>query len=564
MNCPACDHPNAEGARFCAKCGALLPPPRVEGADPLIGQVVGGRFRVINLLGEGGMGRVYTAEQQMGTAIRKVALKTLLQELSQDPQVVARFNRECGTVVGLEHPNTIKFYDFGQTNQGELYIAMEFVDGKSLADEITTGPMAPDRASHIMKQICGSLQEAHSKGVIHRDLKPDNIILTNKGGETDFVKVLDFGIAKRSDATDAAKEQKLTQAGMVLGTPPYMSPEQFTGKTIDARSDIYALGVIAYEILTGKLPFEANTPWEWATQHMTAQPFPFEKATPMAANIPPYMKQAILRSLSKDANDRQLTAKQFCDELTMGLGSPVRASGSAAGPGGGAATEAFSTNMMPGSGVGRPGATQIGEPFVPPPDAGPQRGMTGATPAMAPGPYGAPQPGPGPMMPTGGGQAIPAPPTMGRSGGGNKGLLIGLAALLAVGLVVALVFVLKGKKSGDEESGSLLPAHSATETAATETAATTTQAPSAETTTPAPSGTAKVDTTGHPAGTGATTSTKTSTEKTPTQYCDEAIAAAMSSSCAAANAAMAKCTGYKAGIARENIQSHCRGGMKRK
>jgi hypothetical protein len=559
MNCPACDHPNAEGARFCAKCGALLPPPRVEGADPLIGQVVGGRFRVINLLGEGGMGRVYTAEQQMGTAIRKVALKTLLQELSQDPQVVARFNRECGTVVGLEHPNTIKFYDFGQTNSGELYIAMEFVDGKALADEIAARPIPPERTDRIMKQICGSLQEAHSKGVIHRDLKPDNIILTDRAGENDFVKVLDFGIAKRAEATDSAKEQKLTQAGMVLGTPPYMSPEQFTGKPIDARSDIYALGVIAYEMLTSKLPFEANTPWEWATQHMTSKPFPFEQTTSMAAHIPPRMKQAIMRALSKEPSQRQLTAKQFCDELTMGLDAPVRASG-------GAATEAFSTNMMPGADMGRAGATQIGEPFVPPMDA-PARGMTGAAPAMTPGPFGAPSPmgGPaGPMVPTGGGQAVPAPPMAMSRGGGNKGPLIALAGLVAVGLVVVLVLVLRGKKGGDEETGSLLPASSGTETSATDTSKTTTSPTTTETAattkadaggTPPTDSTSKVPTT--------TTATKTSTEKTPTQYCEEAIGAAMGGNCGAARAVMGKCAGAKAGTARANVDKFCKPGRRK-
>src|SRR6185369_10381989 len=134
-------------------------------------------------------------------------------------------------------------------------------------------------------QVCGALDEAHMQGIIHRDLKPENIILTDRAGETDFVKVLDFGIAARTESADAQKEQKLTQQGMVLGTPPYMSPEQFTGKALDSRSDIYSLGVMAYEMLTGKLPFEADTPWQWATQHMTAAPKPLE-ATPNGAALP--------------------------------------------------------------------------------------------------------------------------------------------------------------------------------------------------------------------------------------------------------------------------------------
>src|SRR5205814_8361051 len=142
-------------------------------------------------------------------------------------------------------------------------------------------------------QIAGSLEEAHQQGVIHRDLKPENVVLTQRAGEKDVVKLLDFGIAARTESADAQREQKLTQQGMVLGTPPYMSPEQFTGKSLDARSDIYSLAVMAYEMLTGRLPFEAETPWQWATQHMTAHPFPFE-SSPIAASAPAAMKQAIL------------------------------------------------------------------------------------------------------------------------------------------------------------------------------------------------------------------------------------------------------------------------------
>src|SRR5687768_16555639 len=298
MDCAACHTANVDGARFCAKCGALLPTASEGAKDSLIGQIVGGRYRVTQLLGEGGMGRVYVAEQQMGTNVRKVAVKTLQSQYAQDPQVLARFHRECGTVSELEHPNTIHFFDFGQTPDGQLYIAMEFVQGQSLSAALQQGPIRPERVLKIMAQVCGSLEEAHGRGVVHRDLKPDNIILTTRAGQADFVKVLDFGIAKRSEAKDKAQEQKLTQQGMVLGTPPYMSPEQFSGKELDARSDIYSLGVMAYEMLTGRLPFEADTAWEWATAHMTAVPLPFE-SIPAATGIPQSMRQAILRSLAK-------------------------------------------------------------------------------------------------------------------------------------------------------------------------------------------------------------------------------------------------------------------------
>jgi eukaryotic-like serine/threonine-protein kinase len=324
MDCPACHQPNIDGARFCAKCGALLPD-SPTGDDPLIGAIVGGRFRITGILGEGGMGRVYTGEQQMGTKVRKVAVKTLLAQYAKDPQVLARFMRECGTVSELEHPNTIKVFDFGQTDSGELYIAMELLSGVSLEKALEAGPLHADRVDRILGQVCGSLQEAHDKGIVHRDLKPANIYLTVRAGQDDYVKVLDFGIAKH-DEQSAKQEEKLTQQGTVLGTPPYMSPEQFKGAKLDARSDIYALGVVTYEMLTGRLPFDADTPWLWATQHMTAQPFPFE-TLPLGSQVPTKMRGAVMRALSKDAGHRQQTVTEFYDELTLGAARPTAASG---------------------------------------------------------------------------------------------------------------------------------------------------------------------------------------------------------------------------------------------
>ena len=318
MECPACHTLNVDGAHFCAKCGALMPAQKDE-TDPLIGSIVGGRFRVLGILGEGGMGRVYTAEQQMGTTARKVAIKTLLSEYARDAKVVERFMRECATVVELEHPNTIKFYDYGKTDAGDLYIAMELLTGSSLEKALEGGALAPDRVDRILSQISGSLQEAHDKGIVHRDLKPANIFLTTRAGEGDYVKVLDFGIAKRDDKHSKA-EAKLTQQGTVLGTPPYMSPEQFKGQELDARSDIYSLGVMAYEMLTGRLPFDADTPWAWATQHMTAQPFPFE-TVPLGGAVPAKMKAAVMRALSKDKAQRQQSAREFFDDFTLGGGA---------------------------------------------------------------------------------------------------------------------------------------------------------------------------------------------------------------------------------------------------
>ncbi len=312
------------------------------GPDRLLGLEIGGKYKIVRMLGEGGMGCVYQGEQKLGTTIRKVAIKTLHEHLSHDPQILARFEREVGTVAGLQHPNTIQVFDFGKMDDGTLYIVMEFVEGKSVAGWLeTSGPMEPARVTNILKQVCGSLEEAHGLGIVHRDLKPDNIVLCDKAGTHDWVEVLDFGIAKRSSEVDE-REQKLTQQGMVLGTPPYMSPEQFTGKPVDRRSDIYSLAVMAYEMLTGGLPFNGNTAWEWATQHMTAQPRPLE-TFPTSARIPPAMKAAIFRGLEKDPNRRFPTVTEFFAAFSSGDAAasamaPVPASAYAPGathPGGG-------------------------------------------------------------------------------------------------------------------------------------------------------------------------------------------------------------------------------------
>jgi len=285
-----------------------------ENADPLLGKVIQGRYRPTKLIGEGGMGRVYLAEQKMGAATRKVAIKTLHPELSQDPQLVARFNRECETVIELSHPNTIQFFDFGALDDGTLFIVMEYIEGRSLAAEMEKGLVEHVRVDKILIQACGSLHEAHGRGIVHRDLKPDNVLLTDRGGQEDFVKVLDFGIAKKGEAEDPQKA-KLTKQGMVLGTPPYMSPEQFSGKTLDARSDIYSLGIMAFEMLTGSLPFDAKTPWEWATKHLTAQPAPFE-AFPAGVNVSQNKKNAVARALAKSPEQRHSTVLEFLQEFT--------------------------------------------------------------------------------------------------------------------------------------------------------------------------------------------------------------------------------------------------------
>jgi serine/threonine protein kinase len=313
MNCPSC-HKDVEGSPpFCNLCGA--PMPHQPAPDPLLGRTLGGRFKIIKLIGEGGMGAVYVGEQALGAHSRKVAIKTLHAHLSRDEKIRTRFQREVGTLATLEHPNTVQVFDFGTTDDGVLYIVMEFVQGHSIGEILDKEKsLSAKRTEHIIEQICGSLGEAHGKGIIHRDLKPDNIILTDRAGQKDFVKVLDFGIAKRSGEEDR-NEAKLTQQGMVLGTPPYMSPEQFTGQPLDARSDIYSLAVMAYEMLTGTLPFDAKTAFEWATLHMTAAPKAIE-ATPNGAALPESMRGAIMRALAKNKEQRFATIGEFYERFS--------------------------------------------------------------------------------------------------------------------------------------------------------------------------------------------------------------------------------------------------------
>jgi serine/threonine-protein kinase len=424
MECPSC-HTQVDGSqRFCPSCGTSLagasPDAAAEGS--IMGQTLGGKYRVIRLIGEGGMGAVYEGEQQLGTTKRKVAIKTLHPHLSRDAKIKARFEREVGTVAELEHPNTIQVYDFGANEQGILYIVMEFLHGRSLAKILESdGPMAPDRADRIIQQMCGSLEEAHSRGIVHRDLKPDNVVLVDRAGKKDFVKVLDFGIAKRSQETDSA-EQKLTQQGMVLGTPPYMSPEQFTGRPIDARSDIYSLGVMAYEMLSGRLPFQANTAWEWATQHMTQPPYPIEQLAE-GARAPEPMRNAIKQALAKSPEDRFHTAREFA-EAFAGVMDRVASAQTEAQP------------MMPRQ------KTELGAPFNPAafatggavsPMGGPAQALTPAANVSFPTPAAIPQ----------------APPREDHHKGSRAGLLVA-AGVIAAASVAAIAFAMRGSGASKE------------------------------------------------------------------------------------------------------------------
>ncbi len=283
--------------------------------DPFIGRaILGGQYQVLEKIGTGGMGSVYKASQP--SMNRMVAIKILHPKLAGRKDLTSRFRREARAMSQLTHPNTVKVFAFGELEEdGSLYIVMEMLEGKNLNQIVRReGPLPPERAIPIMVQVCGALQEAHDIGIVHRDLKPENIFLARQGGITDFPKVLDFGLAKVTERQMQPGSIILTQEGMVFGTPEFMSPEQAQGRTLDARSDIYSLAVILYELLTGKLPFTARTPMEYIQKHVTEPVLPFAERAP-DRKFPKGLEEAIGRALAKRPEDRYQTAADFAEAI---------------------------------------------------------------------------------------------------------------------------------------------------------------------------------------------------------------------------------------------------------
>jgi serine/threonine protein kinase len=215
----------------------------------------------------------------------------------------------------LSHPNTARVFLYGQLDDGACYFVMEYLAGKNLAQTVRAeGPMDVTRAVNIMVQVCGALEEAHKQGIVHRDLKPENVFLTTQGGISDYPKVLDFGLAKVTEREMRPGSLILTQEGMVFGTPEFMSPEQARGEKLDGRSDIYSLGIIMYELLTGKLPFDANQPMEFIQKHIKEPPLPLSKRAPNR-EWPPGLWEVLEKSLAKKVDQRFATANEFAGAL---------------------------------------------------------------------------------------------------------------------------------------------------------------------------------------------------------------------------------------------------------
>jgi eukaryotic-like serine/threonine-protein kinase len=289
--------------------------------DPLIGTaILDGQFKILRKIGAGGMGAVYMAEQT--DMNRHVAIKVLHSRLLERKDIAARFRREARAISHLTHPNTVRVFLYGELPDGSLYIIMEYLEGMNLNQAAKRGgPMAPERAVRILAQACRSLDEAHRAGMIHRDLKPENIFLCHQGGIEDFAKVLDFGLAKVTEREMRPDSVEYTKEGMVFGTPEFMSPEQSLGKPLSPASDVYALGIILYEVLTGKLPFDAKAPLEYLQAHATRSPIPINERVP-GLEVPESLWFVIEKALQKPAEARQQSAALLADELEAAIGIP--------------------------------------------------------------------------------------------------------------------------------------------------------------------------------------------------------------------------------------------------
>ena len=278
--------------------------------DPLIGAVVGERYRIVSRIGVGGMGAVYRAEHTMMR--RDLAIKVLLSELGGREEFARRFEREAESASRLAHPNIITVTDFGRTPDGSLFLAMEFLAGDSLTTAINGGPLPRERALGIIRQILRGLDHAHGAGVVHRDLKPDNIMLVERDGQRDVVKILDFGIAKVTEP--ASGQEVLTQAGVIFGTPEYLSPEQAVGESVDARADLYAAGVILYEMLAGRRPFESEDKVKIISMHLSHAPPRIREVDP-TVDVPFALEQVVLQALEKHRENRFASATAFLQAL---------------------------------------------------------------------------------------------------------------------------------------------------------------------------------------------------------------------------------------------------------
>ena len=309
--CSVCNTRAAPDTLYCQSCGADLRAVEATGTDPYLGIVIADKYRVETLIGVGAMGRVYMARQT--TLNKPFAVKILAPHLMNDETSAARFAAEAHNCASLNHPNVVSVVDYGRTADGVTFIVMEHIEGKSLEDIITEQfPLPLDRVLDLTLQMLAALSEAHGLGILHRDLKPENILVQSLRTHGELAKVLDFGIAKLMETPGMEAKPGLTSQGMVCGTPEYMSPEQARGRTLDERSDLYSVGVMLYQMLTGRPPFESASAVEILHMHLHDTPVPPSEVLGAA---PGPLEAVCLRAMSKNPDDRQTNAIQFREEL---------------------------------------------------------------------------------------------------------------------------------------------------------------------------------------------------------------------------------------------------------
>ena len=443
--CPKCGHDINGRPNFCPACGASLTYETSAGDDPLIGRIVGGDYKIEKMVGEGAMGRVYQATQV--TLKKQVALKILRSNLVSDATVVERFKREALAASRLNNPNCISIFGFGSEDDGELlWMAMEFIQGRDLGLIIAEdSPLQTQRVVHIISQVCDALDEAHEANIIHRDLKPANVVCYDHRRTKDFVKVLDFGIAKITDPGD--DYQPLTRDGIVCGTPAYMSPEQVQGFELDNRSDLFSLGIILYQTLTGQLPFFAESAVEVATKIVIEEPVPPSQVR-SDWSYPAELEAVVLKLLSKKKELRYDNAMAVKDALEAAM-EKLRARRDASldlNPEEmadlmhdadeqveGAATLQLSTDMiaqaMAAEALASPRKAAAAAPVAVRPTASPPAATMPA------------RPSPPPAMMTGPSSAFN---DTAAAAGGNMGMVVGLGFVLAVAIGFGAWYFLTG------------------------------------------------------------------------------------------------------------------------
>jgi len=332
--CPRCGSVYGPAARFCPKDGSLLvdvqpkpaaaaaapggtavrtpptPPRALDRAASLSGQLLDTRYEVLQKLGEGGMSFVYLA-REIATG-QRVAIKVLSPKLATDKSSVERLRREAGLAMRLDHPNVCRILRLGESEDGLIYLVMPFLEGELLSDrEVRAGPMALEPGIAVLRQVCAGLHHAHELQIVHRDLKPENIMLVPEDGARERAVVMDFGLAKERRADPAIA--KLTATGIILGTPEFMSPEQIRGKPLDARSDVYALGIVAFEMFSGKLPFQGRNAQEMMIARLRGQPLALRQ---FRADLPPALEATLARAMATNPEARYATALDFAEALT--------------------------------------------------------------------------------------------------------------------------------------------------------------------------------------------------------------------------------------------------------